>query len=102
MPDSITAAVAGSTVGGFRPARWEPTDVDPFDRMLLTVDGTVTTLLEACTGEPVVTGTTCQAGPATLEVLAATDRWWQPDAELLELAPTERLIARRVTLPRRA
>ena len=98
MADSITAAFDGSTVDGFRPGKWEPADVDPFDRMLLTADGTVTTLLEACTGEPVVTGTTRQAGPATLELLAATEHWWQPDAQLLELAPTERLIARRVTL----
>ncbi len=67
--------------------------------MLLTADGTVTTLLEACTGEPVVTSTTRQAGPATLDrVLAASGRWWHPDAQLLELAPAERLIARRVTL----
>ncbi len=74
-------------------------DIDPFDRMLLTADGTVTTLLEACTGEPIVTRTTRQAGPATLDrMLAATGRWWHPDAQLLELAPADRLIARRVTL----
>ena len=74
-------------------------DIDPFDRMLLTADGTVTTLLEACTGEPIVTRTTRQAGPATLDrMLAATGPWWHPDVQLLELAPAERLIARRVTL----
>jgi hypothetical protein len=37
---------------------------DPFDRVLLTADGTVTTLLEACTGEPIMTRTTRQTGPA--------------------------------------
>jgi chorismate-pyruvate lyase len=74
-------------------------DVDPFDRMLLTADGTVTSLLEACTGEPITTTTTRQAGPATLDVLlAATGRWWQPDSGLVEPAPTEQLIVRRVTL----
>jgi chorismate-pyruvate lyase len=74
-------------------------DADPVDRMLLTADGTVTTLLEACTGEPITTTTTRQAGPATLDVLlAATGPWWQPDSGLVELAPTEQLIVRRVTL----
>jgi chorismate-pyruvate lyase len=73
--------------------------LDPFDRMLLSADGTVTTLLEACSGEPVVTRTTRQAGPATLDrLLAAVGRWWHPDAGLLELAATERLIARRAIL----
>ena len=66
---------------------------------LLTADGTVTTLLEACTGEPIVTRTTRQSGPAPLErVLAASGRWWHPDAQLLELASAERVVARRVTL----
>ena len=99
MTDSLTAAVAVSM------ADWEPTvstrplDIDPFDRMVLTADGTVTTLLEACTAEPVVTRTTRLAGPATLEaMLTNVGRWWHPDAEILELAPAERLIARRVTL----
>ena len=51
-------------------------DVDPFDRMLLTTDGTVTSQLEAATGEPIITRTTRQAGPATLDVLlAATGPW---------------------------
>ncbi|HZC12512.1 MAG TPA: chorismate pyruvate-lyase family protein [Thermoleophilaceae bacterium] len=73
--------------------------MDPFDRMLLSTDGTVTTLLEACTGEPVATRTTRQAGPATLDLLlAATGRWWHPDAGLLELASAEHLIARRSIL----
>ncbi len=36
---------------------------DPFDQMLLTADGTVTSLLKACTGEPVTARTTRQAGP---------------------------------------
>jgi hypothetical protein len=39
--------------------------------MLLTADGKVTTVLEACTGEPIVTRTTRQTGPATLERLHA-------------------------------
>jgi chorismate-pyruvate lyase len=76
-----------------------PAGTDPLDRMLLTADGTVTTLLEACTGEPIITSPTRQTGPAALELLrAATGRWWQPDAQLLQLDPAERLIARRVTL----
>jgi chorismate-pyruvate lyase len=74
-------------------------DVDPFDRMLLTTDGTVTSQLEALTGEPIVTRTTRQAGPATLDLLlAVTGPWWRADTGLVELAPTEQLIARRVTL----
>ena len=74
-------------------------DLDPFDRMLLSADGTVTALLEACTGEPIATRTTRQTGPATLDaLLAATGRWWHPDPTLLELAPAERLIARRALL----
>lgn len=74
-------------------------DFDPFDRMLLTTDGTVTSLLEACTAEPIVTRTMRQSGPAPLERLrAATGCWWHPDAGLLELEPGERVIARRVTL----
>ena len=81
------------------PIRANSPHLDPFDRMLLTAGGTVTTLLEACTGEPIVTRPTRQTGPATLDRLhAATDCWWHPDVQLLELAPAERLIARRVTL----
>jgi len=73
--------------------------LDPFDRMLLTADGTVTTLVEACTGEPITTRTVRQTGPATLEwLLATTGRWWQPDAGLLELGPAEQVIVRRVIL----
>ena len=82
-----------------RPAAWNVDDLDPFDRMLLTTDGTVTTMLEACAGEPIVTKTTRLSGPATLDQLVvATGRWWHPNAGLLRLAPTERLVARRVTL----
>lgn len=82
-----------------RPAAWDVGDLDPFDRMLLTTDGTVTTLLEACAGEPIVTRTTRHSGPATLDQLvAATGRWWHPNARLLGLASTECLVARRVTL----
>jgi chorismate-pyruvate lyase len=91
----MTMLTAGGSprLGSARPA------VDPFDRMLLAADGTVTTLLEACTGEPVATRTTRQAGPAALDLLlAATGPWWHPDASLLELAPAERVIARRAIL----
>lgn len=74
-------------------------DFDPFDRMLLTADGTVTSLLEACAGEPITTRTTRQAGPATLELLlATTGGWWHPDTGLVELAPAEQLIACRASL----
>ncbi len=97
--DSISAAAAGTPAGWDSSTSTRSLDIDPFDRMLLTADGTVTTLLEASTSEPIVTSTTRQAGPTTLDrVLAATGRWWHPDARLLELAPAERLIARRVTL----
>ena len=76
-----------------------PADLDPFDRMLLSADGTVTTLLEACTGEPIATRATRQAGPAMLDtLLAATGSWWHPDPALLELALPDRLIARRALL----
>jgi chorismate-pyruvate lyase len=95
---SATAAVTPG-LGSTRPAALPSPALDPFDRMLLTADGTVTTLLEACTGEPVATRTTRQAGPATLDrLLAATGPWWHPGAGLLELAPAERLIARRAIL----
>ena len=97
--DSISVAAAGTPAGWDSSTSTRSLDIDPFDRMLLTADGTVTTLLEASTSEPIVTSTTRQAGPTTLDrVLAATGRWWHPDARLLELAPAERLIARRVTL----
>jgi chorismate-pyruvate lyase len=97
--DSLDAAVANPTPDAPRPVPTRSLDIDRFDRMLLTADGTVTTLLEACTDEPIVTRTTRQAGPATLDqLLTAGGRWWQPDARLLELAPEELLIARRVTL----
>ena len=36
-------------------------DLDPLDRMLLSTDGTVTTLLEACAGEAIATRTTREA-----------------------------------------
>ena len=90
---------APSRAAGRDPAAWDDEELDPFDRMLLTTDGMVTTLLEACIGERIVTRTTRQSGPALLDqLLAAAGRWWYPDAQLLELAPVERLIARRVTL----
>ena len=87
---SITAARADPTVGSTPHLPPQLVDIDPFDRMLLTTDGTVTTLLEACTGEPIVTRTTRQAGPATIDQLGAdAGVWWHPDADLLELAPAE-------------
>jgi hypothetical protein len=41
-----------------RPVAFRSPDLDPFDLMLLTADGTVTTLLDACCGEAIVTRTT--------------------------------------------
>jgi chorismate-pyruvate lyase len=80
-------------------AQTKPPGSDPLDRMVLTADGTVTTLLEACTGEPIVTRATRQTGPATRDQLRAlTGCWWHPDLQRLQLTPVERLIARRVTL----
>jgi chorismate-pyruvate lyase len=77
--------------------RW--LDLDPLDRMLLSTDGTVTTLLEACAGEAIATRTTRMAGPAARDLLlAAVGRWWHPDEALLELVPGERVMARRVVL----
>jgi chorismate-pyruvate lyase len=81
--------------------RRAPGDIvgDPIDRMLLTSDGTVTTMLEACTGEPIVTALTRQSGPASLPVLQTEiGCWWQPPTRLLDPAPGESLIARRVIL----
>jgi len=73
--------------------------LDRFDRMLLTTDGTVTTLLEACTGESIATRPTRQSGPATLgELRDGTGCWWHPSADLLDVASSERLLVRRVTL----
>jgi chorismate-pyruvate lyase len=98
MTDSITATL-DVPVDASPPPHPRALDTDPFDRMVLTADGTVTTLLEACTGEPIVTATTRLAGPATLDqLLGAVGRWWHPDAELVEPAPGERVIVRRVVL----
>jgi chorismate-pyruvate lyase len=73
--------------------------LDPLDRMLLSTDGTVTTLLEACAGEAIATRVTRQAGPAAPDrLLAEEGRWWHPDETLLELVPGERVTARRVVL----
>src|SRR5262245_61177795 len=95
MADPTTATIDALTA----PDPERSLDVDPLDRMLLTADGTVTTLLEACTDEPITTGTTRLAGPAPLELLvAASGRWWHPDARLLDLAPGERVIVRQVIL----
>ena len=93
--NDLTAATTRST--SLDPATSPLTD--PFDRMLLSTDGTVTTLLESCTGEPIVTRATRQSGPAAIDELrTAVGCWWHPDAGILGLAATERLIARRVTL----
>jgi chorismate-pyruvate lyase len=93
------AAVACSRTGPTVASRSVEIDLDPFDRMVLTADGTVTALLEACTGEPIVTTTMRQSGPAPFDVLHdAAGCWWHPDVRLLDLAPDERLLARRVTL----
>ena len=73
--------------------------LDPLDRMLLSTDGTVTTLLEACVGEAIATRITRRAGPAAPDRLHATEgRWWHPDETLLEFVPGERVTARRVVL----
>jgi chorismate-pyruvate lyase len=99
MANSTIAAAAVSNVARDHPVPTIHFDIDPFDRMVLTADGTVTTLLGACTGEPIVTRTTRQSGPATLgEMLETVGRWWHPATHLLELTPAERLIARHVTL----
>jgi chorismate-pyruvate lyase len=72
---------------------------DPIDRILLSTDGTVTTLLESFTGEPIVTRVTRQSGPAAIDELrTAVGCWWHADTGILGLAATERLIARQVTL----
>jgi chorismate-pyruvate lyase len=82
-----------------RPVTAPPLGVDPIDRMVLTADGTVTTLLEACTGEPIVTDALRCSGAATLDRLHRTSSgWWQANTDLLALSPTERLTARRVSL----
>jgi chorismate-pyruvate lyase len=92
-------AVVEPTSRSAPPVLTNPSGIDPLDRILLTADGTVTTLLEACTGEPIVTRATRQTGPATTDRLrGATGCWWHPDARRLRLAPEERLVARRVTL----
>ena len=89
---SLRGDLAGS-------ARVGATLTDPIDRTLMTSDGTVTTMLEACTGEPIVTVLARQSGPASLAVLEhEIGCWWQPSTSLLELAPAERLVARRVLL----
>ena len=97
-PHATTEAHTDANIES-RVARASP-DIDPFDRMLLTADGMVTTLLEACTGEPIMTRTTRQTGPATLDrLLGVADGWWrQSDAKLLEPGPAEAVIARRVIL----
>jgi hypothetical protein len=74
---SALAACADPRVGSPPILPPELLAIDAFDRMLLTTDGTVTTLLEACTGEPMVTRTIRQAGPATIDQLGAgAGVWW--------------------------
>ncbi|HEY1316688.1 MAG TPA: chorismate pyruvate-lyase family protein [Gaiella sp.] len=73
--------------------------LDPLDRMLLAGDGTVTTLLEACTAEPIRTATVRVAGPATVDdLMRLTGSWWHPNASLLDLEPAEPVIVRRAVL----
>ena len=96
LPEHAIASLQGALAGTARPGA---TLTDPIDRALMTSDGTVTTMLEAFTGEPIVTVLARQSGPAGLAVLEREiGCWWQPSTELLELAPAERLIARRVLL----
>ena len=96
LPDQAVVSLHGALAGNPRAGA---TLTDPIDRTLITSDGTVTTMLEACTGEPIVTVLVRQSGPASLAVLEREiGRWWQPSTELLDLAPAERLIARRVLL----
>jgi beta-ribofuranosylaminobenzene 5'-phosphate synthase len=91
--------VEGATRRSVLPDVAMSTLTDPFDRMLLSTDGTVTTLLESCTGETIVTRATRQSGPAAIDELRTdVGCWWHPDTGILGLAATERLIARRVTL----
>jgi chorismate-pyruvate lyase len=104
MDSSLLARTAPAALPPARPAaadRRAPLDLpaDPIDRMLLTSDGTVTTMLEACTGEAIVTALTRQSGPASPHVLETEiGRWWQPPTALLDPVPGESLIARRVIL----
>jgi hypothetical protein len=62
--------------------------------MLLTSDGTVTTLLAACTGEPIDTRTMRQAGPASLDQRTA--------AVVTETLPLGRLAATALGVRQRA
>jgi chorismate-pyruvate lyase len=101
---SVACVALSEDVGAWTPraAASDPATppfADPFDRMLLRTDGTVTTLLESCTGEPIVTRAWRQSGPAALDELqTAVGCWWHPDLAGLGLAATERLVARQVTL----
>ncbi len=99
--EAMTAERTHSESGPARLARRPalPPDLDAFDRMLMTADGTVTTLLEACTAEPVGTQTLRESGPAMLATLMdLVGPWWDPDAALLDLDPTDEVIARRALL----
>ena len=71
--DAFTTILGGSAAVA-PPVGTRSLDLDPVDRMLLTADGTVTTLLEAGAGEPIVTATTRQAGPSHTGTAGGVDR----------------------------
>ena len=64
--------------------------LDRFDRMLLTTDGTVTTLLEACTGEPIATRDTAVGAGHARGAPHGAGCWWHPGADLLDVESSER------------
>ncbi len=62
-----------------------PDGLDWLDRTLLAGNGTVTTLIESATGEPVRTSVLRTAGPESYDALVAlVGRWWRPDAHELD------------------
>jgi DNA-binding NarL/FixJ family response regulator len=82
-----------------RPATAPSLDIDPFDEMLLATGGAVTTVLEACTGEPIESHPVRHAGPDTVvRRVARSDAWWPPDPHGLALDAEERLIVSRAIL----
>ncbi|MGB2710829.1 MAG: chorismate pyruvate-lyase family protein [Conexibacter sp.] len=87
---------AGAWVAPHAQAR-EPFDV--LDRMLLRGDGTVSTLLEVCTSEPIDTFVTFEVGPAPAGALIETTQ--QPcrrEDVFAFVLPSERVILRRAIL----
>jgi DNA-binding NarL/FixJ family response regulator len=102
MRTCATPAVGPYTDGVARrrlPAATPSLDIDPFDEMLLAAGGAVTTMLEACTGEPIESHPVRHAGPDTVDRLVArSGTWWRPDPRKLDLAREERVIVSRVSL----